>query len=125
MKEKTFGQILRNLRVEHKEYSSLREFAKKMGLSPAYLSRIENEKEPPPSEAVIEKLAEALGTDKYELFGYAGKVPSEFLETFRKNPKSMASFMRRVQEAGVESDQEWKRLETSLDRMKRGKRDDR
>ena len=125
MKEKTFGQILRNLRVEHKEYSSLREFAKKVGLSPAYLSRIENEKEPPPSEVVIEKLANALGADKYELFGYAGKVPSEFLETFKKNPKSMASFMRRVQEAGVESDQEWKRLETSLDRMKRGKRDDR
>jgi transcriptional regulator with XRE-family HTH domain len=73
-----------------------------VGLSPAYLSRIENEKEPPPSEAVIEKLAEALGADKYELFGHAGKVPSEFLETFRKNPKSMASFMRRVQEAGVD-----------------------
>jgi transcriptional regulator with XRE-family HTH domain len=125
MKEKPFGQVLRELRVNHKEFNSLREFAKKVGLSPAYLSRIENQKEPPPSEAVIEKLAEALGADKYELFGCAGKVPSEFLETFRKNPKSMASFMRRVQEAGVESDQEWKRLETSLHRMKRGKRDDR
>jgi len=63
MQDKSFGQIIRDLRIKNKEYSSLREFARKVGLSPAYLSRIENEKESAPSERVIEKLAEALGTD--------------------------------------------------------------
>jgi len=119
MKTKSFGQVVRELRVKHQEYSSLREFARKVGLSPAYLSRIENEKEPPPSEAVVERLAEALGADKYELFSYAGKIPEEFLETFKKNPKGVASFMRRAQEIGLESDSDWKELETSLSKMKR------
>jgi transcriptional regulator with XRE-family HTH domain len=119
MKGKSFGQIIRELRIRNEDYSSLREFARKVGLSPAYLSRIENEKEPPPSEAVVEKLAEALGTDKYELFSYAGKVPTEFLETFKKNPKGVASFMRRVQEVGLESDRDWKEIESTISKMKR------
>ena len=119
MKTKSFGQVVKELRIKHKDYSSLREFARKVGLSPAYLSRIENEKEPPPSEAVVERLAEALGTDKYELFGYAGKVPTEFLETFKKNPKGVASFMRRVQEVGLESDRDWKEIESTISKMKR------
>jgi transcriptional regulator with XRE-family HTH domain len=119
MKSKSFGQIIRELRIRNEDYSSLREFARKVGLSPAYLSRIENEKEPPPSEAVVEKLAEALGTDKYELFSYAGKVPTEFLETFKKNPKGVASFMRRVQEVGLESDRDWKEIESTISKMKR------
>jgi transcriptional regulator with XRE-family HTH domain len=124
MKTKSFGELVRELRIKHKDYSSLREFARKVGLSPAYLSRIENEKEPPPSETVVERLAQALGADKYELFSYAGKVPVEFLETFKKNPKGMASFMRRIQEIGLESDSDWKELETSLSKMKRKAKDD-
>ena len=119
MKTKSFGQVIRELRIKHKDYSSLREFSRKVGLSPAYLSRIENEKEPPPSETVVERLAEALGADKYELFSYAGKVPTEFLETFKKNPKGVASFMRRVQEIGLESDSDWKEIESTISKMKR------
>ena len=118
MKKESFGQIIRELRIRHKDYNSLREFAAKVGLSPAYLSRIENEKEPPPSEPIIEKLAEALGADKYELFSSAGKVPQEFLETFRKNPKGMASFLRRAKEVNLESDMEWEALEKTLPRLK-------
>jgi HTH-type transcriptional regulator, competence development regulator len=119
MKGGTFGSRLRELRIGHREYGSLREFARKVGLSPAYLSRIENEKEPPPSEQVIEKLAAALGADKYELFSFAGRVPTEFLETFRRNPRSVASFMRKAKEVGLEDDRQWMKLEESLSRMKR------
>jgi len=119
MKTKPFGQVIRELRINHKDYSSLREFARKVGLSPAYLSRIENQKEPPPSEIVVERLAEALGADKYEFFSYAGRVPTEFLETFKKNPKGVASFMRRVQEIGLESDSDWKDIESTISKMKR------
>jgi len=121
MDYKSFGHLIRELRIQHKDYSSLREFARKVGLSPAYLSRIENEKEPPPSETVIERLAEALGADKYELFSYAGKIPEEFLETFKKNPKGVASFMRRAKEIGLESDSDWEEIERNLTRMKRKK----
>lgn len=118
MKEKSFGQIIKELRITNKDYSSLRDFSRKVGLSPAYLSRIENEKEPPPSEKVIERLAEALGADRYELFSYAGKVPIEFYEAFEKNPKGMASFLRTVRDIGLHTDTEWKDLERSLHKMK-------
>ena len=125
MPAKSFGQIIRELRIKNRDYDSLREFARKVGLSAAYLSRIENEKEPPPSEQIVEKLAEALGADKYELFSYAGKVPTEFLETFKRNPRGMASFMRRVKEAGLETNGEWKELEKNISEMKRKLKDDR
>jgi transcriptional regulator with XRE-family HTH domain len=118
MQNKSFGQIIRDLRIKNQEYSSLREFARKVGLSPAYLSRIENEKESAPSEKVIEKLAEALGTDKYELFSCAGKVPIEFYEAFERNPKGMASFLRTVRDTGLRTDTEWKKLEDNLRKMK-------
>jgi transcriptional regulator with XRE-family HTH domain len=119
MSPKSFGQIIRELRIKNRDYVSLREFARKVGLSAAYLSRIENEKEPPPSEQIIERLAEALGADKYELFSSAEKVPTEFLETFKKNPRSVASFMRKAKEVGLETDSEWKELEKNLSEMKR------
>jgi len=41
------------------------------------------------------------------------------LETFKKNPKSVASFMRRAQEYGIETDKDWKAIEDTLSRMKR------
>jgi len=119
MKEKTFGRVIREFRTEKGKYKGLREFAREVGLSPAYLSRIENEKEPPPSEPIIERMAEALGADKYELFSHAGKIPTEFLETFQKNPKSVASFMRRAQEFGIETDKDWKSIEEAISEMKR------
>jgi transcriptional regulator with XRE-family HTH domain len=119
MRAKSFGQVIRDLRTNNKEYHSLREFARKVGLSPAYLSRIENEKEPPPSEPIIERMAEALVVDKYELFSHAGKIPTEFLETFQKNPKSVASFMRRAQEYGIKTDKDWKSIEEAIPEMKR------
>ena len=122
MKTISFGQVIRELRIKHKNYNSLREFAKKVGLSPAYISRIENDREPPPSEKVVERLAEALGADKYELFSYAGKGPSEFLEAFKKNPKGVASFLRKAQEIGLGTDKDWIELENSLSKMKRKSR---
>jgi transcriptional regulator with XRE-family HTH domain len=118
MRTRPFGQVVRDLRMKRKEYGSLREFARKVGLSPAYLSRIENGKEPPPSDKVIDKLAEALGADRYELLSQAGKVPGEFYEAFEKNPKGMASFMRTVRDTGLHTDAEWKDLELSLRKTK-------
>ena len=119
MRERAFGQIIRDLRIKRKEYSSLRDFARRVGLSPAYLSRIENGKEPPPSDKVIDKLAEALGADRYELLGHAGKVPVEFYEAFERNPKGMASFLRTARDVGLQSDTDWKDLELSLRRIRR------
>ena len=113
MRRKIFGDFLRELRLECEQYHSLRDFAKKVGLSPTYLSHIENNKVPPPSEDVIERLARALEVDekvKYELYSLGNKMPLEFLETFKGNPRGVADFMRTAKEAGVKTDRDWKRL---------------
>lgn len=110
----TFGDRLRELRLEAEQYHSLRDFAKKVKLSPTYLSQMENNNVPPPSEEVIEKLAKALNADKYELFSLAGKIPPEFIETFQKNPRRLADFLRRADEAGIRSDRDWDRLNAQL-----------
>jgi len=113
----TFGDRLRELRLQAQQYHSLRDFAAKVGLSPTYLSHLENHKVPPPSEEVIERLAEALNADKYELFGLAGKVPAEFIETFQRNPKRLADFLRRADEAGIQSDRDWDRLTAEIHKI--------
>ncbi len=118
MAARTFGDLIRELRLKHPEHRSLRDFARKVRLSAAYLSRIENGKESPPSEAVIEKIAEALGVDKYELLSAAGKVPNEFIEAFSQNPRRVASFMRRARELGPAADDAWNTLENTLARLK-------
>jgi transcriptional regulator with XRE-family HTH domain len=120
MSKKTFGDRLRRLRLQCTEYQSLRDFARKVGLSPTYLSHIENNKVPPPSEEVIERLAAALHVDekvKYELYSLGDKVPLEFLETFKKNPLGLADFLRTAESAGIHSDQDWARLKKEALKM--------
>jgi transcriptional regulator with XRE-family HTH domain len=119
MDEIYFGERIRQLRLAHSDYSSLRAFAGRVGLSPTYLSRIENGKEPPPSEPIIERLADALGVDRYELLSLAGRVPSEFYEAFQKNPRGVASFMRTASEVGLEKDGDWDRLEKQIRKIKK------
>ena len=74
----TFGQRLRELR-EAKGMSQ-RELAQKTAISFAYVSRLETGVRPPPKEEVILALARVLGAndaDTDELFGLAGKMPSD------------------------------------------------
>jgi transcriptional regulator with XRE-family HTH domain len=122
MKHKTFGDRLRELRLKREEYASLRAFASKVGLSPTYMSHLENNKVPPPSEGVIKRLAEALQADKYELFSLAGKFPPEFFETFQKNPQGVADFFRKAEESGLQSRQDWERLGQMIPKLFQNKK---
>lgn len=83
MSEKSdrFGLILRELRI--KAGLSLRELAEKVSIDFTYLSKIENGVLPPPSDHVIEHLAEALSVDKEELLALAGRVPPDIAEMLK------------------------------------------
>lgn len=122
MTRKTFGDRLRELRLQSAEYHSLRDFARKVGLSATYLSHIENNKVPPPSEEVIERLAAALHAEdrvKYELYSLGDKVPLEFVKAFKKNPLGLADFLRTAESAGIQSDQDWERLKKAALKLQR------
>jgi transcriptional regulator with XRE-family HTH domain len=89
---KTFGAVVRRER-EAKEIG-LREMAKKIGVSPTYLSKIERDDFPPPAEDKVRKIAAIIGCDADELLALAGRVASDLTDIIRQRPREMADFLR-------------------------------
>lgn len=87
-----FGPAVRIMRQEKK--FGLREFAKMVGMSPTYLSKVERGEFNPPAERKILAIAQALGKDPDELLALAGKVATELDQIIRENPQGMATFLR-------------------------------
>lgn len=78
---------------------SLRQVAQRIGLEPAYLSKIERGEVSPPSEATTVKLAMELGEDPDVLLAMAGKVSGELQEIIRRRPKLFAELLRELKKA--------------------------
>ncbi len=78
---------------------SLRKVAQRIGIEPAYLSKIERGEFAPPSEATTVKLAKELGEDPDVLLALAGKVSTDLQEIIRKRPKLFADLIRQFKEA--------------------------
>ena len=97
-----FGQEVRQtrerLRREDPRFS-LRQVAQRIGVEPAYLSKIERGEVPPPSEATTVKLAKELGEDPDVLLAMAGKVSSDLQGVIRKRPKLFADLIRELKKA--------------------------
>ena len=98
----SFGSYLRGrreaLRLNDRGYS-VRQVAKRVGLEPAYLSKIERDEVPPPSEEAIGRIAEALGEDRDALLALGGKVSSDLLELIRRHPVAFAELIRGLRDA--------------------------
>jgi len=96
-----FGAHIRELREqlleENKEFS-VRKVAIKIGVEPAFLSKVERDIVPPPSETKIIALADLLGADRDVLLAMAGKVSSDVLEVIRNRPVLFAELVRRLKE---------------------------
>ena len=116
----TFGRLIKQLRLSNTEYS-LRKLAEIIGISPAYLSRLEAEKDPPPSEAIIIKMARILGADKDELLSCADKVSPDILRIIKKDPRSVPSFLRLAGERGL-SGEDWDKVSRFVETEDLGKK---
>ena len=84
---KAFGETLRALRLA--QDLGLRETAGKIGISPAYLSRIEREKERPPKPGVIKALAKELAADPDVLFRLSSSTDPEVTDFLKDQPEAM------------------------------------
>ncbi|NWH05313.1 helix-turn-helix domain-containing protein [Desulfobacter latus] len=84
---KNFGDTIRELRVA--QDLGLRETAGKIGISPAYLSRIERSKERPPKPDVIKTLAKELATDPDVLFRLSSSTDPEVSDFLNDQPEVM------------------------------------
>jgi transcriptional regulator with XRE-family HTH domain len=95
----TFGQFIRDRRERLRETDrrfSVRQVAQRIGVEPAYLSKIERAEVAPPSEEKIRALAQELGEDVDVLLAMAGKVSSDLLAIIRKRPTLFADLIRQL-----------------------------
>ena len=97
----SFGKYCRETREALKERDSsysLRQVAQRIGVEPAYLSKVEREEVSPPSEQTIVRLAQELAIEKDVLLAMAGKVSSELQEIIRLRPQLFAELIRNMKE---------------------------
>ncbi len=97
-----FGDSVRavreRLRRDDRSFS-LRQVAQRIGVEPAYLSKIERGDVAPPSEATTVRLARELGEDPDVLLAMAGKVSGDLQEIIRRRPQLFAELIRQLKEA--------------------------
>ena len=94
----TVKKVRERLRREDRRFS-LRQVAQRIGIEPAYLSKIERGQVPPPSEATTVRLAKELSQDPDVFLAMAGKVSSDLQEIIRKRPELFAELIRQLKEA--------------------------
>ncbi|ELF1353669.1 helix-turn-helix domain-containing protein [Vibrio cholerae] len=99
---KNFGETIRDLRVA--QDLGLRETALKVGISPAYLSRIERGKERPPRPEVIKDLANVLAADPDVLFRLSSSTDPEVVDFLHDQPEVM-NLLRCIKEASFTEDE--------------------
>ena len=97
----TFGQYIRARREALKELDkaySVRQVAARISVEPSYLSKVERDEQPPPSEEKTVLLADVLGEDKDMLLAMAGKVSTDLQDVIRKRPKLFAQLIRELKD---------------------------
>lgn len=71
----SFGAVVRQKRND--VGIGLNDFAERLGVSPAYWSRIERDMEKPPRDGLIERAAAILGVRMDDLFVEAQRLPPD------------------------------------------------
>lgn len=92
----SFGQYLKSCRLANGFTQG--DLAEKTGVSVAYISKLENEKDEPPSEETCIKLAVALNEEPYNMIVKAGKVPSDFQQVII-NDQDAFNYLKRKSKA--------------------------
>lgn len=93
------GEVIREARVAR---GSLRESAKKLDITPSYMSDIENDRRVP-AEEVLRNIAQLLGLDFDDLMARAGRFGDEAERYLRRHPTAGILF-RQISEANLADD---------------------
>lgn len=86
------------LRESDRRYS-LRQVARRIGVEPSYLSKVERGQVAPPSEATTVRLAKELGQDPDVFLAMAGKVSRDLQDVICKRPALFAELIRQLKDA--------------------------
>jgi transcriptional regulator with XRE-family HTH domain len=111
---KTFGQFLRKKRVE--KGFSLRKFAELVGISPTYLSQVEQDNVDPPTADRVKRMAELLLENVDQWTALAGRLSEDLPEIIRESPTAVPDLLRAVR--GLTADQ-LRKLREDAERMQK------
>ncbi|MFQ3591749.1 MAG: helix-turn-helix transcriptional regulator [Gemmataceae bacterium] len=91
-KQQTFGQVLREARLA--KGITLRKFAEMVGISPTYLSQVEQDNVDPPTAERVHTMATLLGANADEWTALAGRVPEDLPGIIQKQPTAIPELLR-------------------------------
>jgi transcriptional regulator with XRE-family HTH domain len=95
----TFGDFVRSARERLKRDDarfSVRQVARRVGVEPAYLSKVERNHVAPPSETKICRLAAELGEDEDVMLALGGKIATDLQQIIRHRPQLFGSLLRHL-----------------------------
>ncbi len=88
---RNFGETIREMREA--QVMGLRAAAQRLGISPAYLSRIERGRERPPKPELVKRIATLLGGDPDLLFRLAESTDPDLADYIHLTP-NVSEFLR-------------------------------
>lgn len=98
MKEKTFGQIIKEQRqklgISQKQLASKIKKEDGESISPQYQNDIEHDRRNPPSEFIIEQYAKHLELPKDYLILAAGVIPDDVRKIAIKDPEKAKEILK-------------------------------
>ena len=110
----SFGKTLRKIRKS--KGISQRELARKVSVDFSYISKIENDKIPPPSADTIVKMSEALNISSEILLSLTGKMPSDIRKTMSTSATAM-KFLINASDMRLTED-EWEEMSKHLKHLR-------
>ena len=93
-KQQSFGERLRDRRIA--KGIGLRAFAKDVGVSPTYLSQVEQGKVDPPTADRVKRIAELLEESVDEWTALAGRLTEDLPEIIHSSPIEVPDLLRAV-----------------------------
>jgi len=112
--EQTFGEKLKQIR--RLNGISQRELAAKVGVDFSYISKVENDRLPPPSSETIERICGALGVPVEDLLVLARKPPAGMTEIMSSSPDAL-KFFRDAKSMNLDEN-EWRKLGEHLKKLR-------
>ena len=111
---KAFGQSLRRLR--HSKKMSQRELAQRVGVDFSYISKVENDRLPPPAADTIVKICHVLDISPVELLAATGKLPTK-VKAMLGGSTAALHFVQQAHAMSLTED-EWEKLTKRLKRLR-------
>jgi len=112
--EKTFGELLKELR--RSKSISQRQLASQVNVDFSYISKIENDRLPPPAAETVEKICDALGLSSELLLAYSGKVSEELKSIMTSSPEAV-KFLQEAKSRKLKG-ADWGQLTNALKKLK-------